>query len=171
MCDATSKAISGWERRLRELLPVYGHRNWIVVADAGYPAQSKPGIETIVAGADQIDAVRAVLQAIAACNHIRANVYTDSELCFVDDNDAPGVSAYREQLDALLAHASRKQQLHEEIIAKLDQSAQIFCILIVKTTLTIPYTSVFFELDCGYWNAEAEDRLRHAIEVSEGKVK
>jgi L-fucose mutarotase/ribose pyranase (RbsD/FucU family) len=171
MCDATSKAISGWERRLRELLPVYGHRNWIVVADAAYPAQSKPGIETIVAGVDQIDAVRAILQAIAARNHIRANVFTDSELCFVDDRDAPGISAYREQLDALLAHASRKQQLHEEIIARLDQSAQIFRILIVKTTLTIPYTSVFFELDCGYWNGDAEDRLRRAIEASEGKDK
>jgi hypothetical protein len=98
-------------------------------------------------------------------------VYTDSELSFVAENDAPGISAYREQLDALLAHAHRKQQLHEEIIAKLDQSAQIFCVLIVKTTLTIPYTSVFFELDCGYWNAEAEDRLRKAIEASEGKGK
>src|ERR1039458_10655620 len=28
--------------------------------------------------------------------------------------------------------------------------------LLIKTDMTIPYTSVFFELDCGYWNAEAE---------------
>ena len=29
--------------------------------------------------------------------------------------------------------------------------------------MTIPYTSIFFELDCGYWSAEAEQRLREAI--------
>jgi hypothetical protein len=32
--------------------------------------------------------------------------------------------------------------------------------------MTIPYTSVFFELDCGYWNAEAEVRLRQAMLAS-----
>jgi hypothetical protein len=41
--------------------------------------------------------------------------------------------------------------------------------LIVKTDMTIPYTSVFFELDCGYWNAGAEERLRQAILVSDSR--
>ena len=58
---------------------------------------------------------------------------------------------------------------HEQIIAKLDQSAQVFRVLIIKTEMTIPYTSVFFELDCGYWNADAEQRLREAIAVSDSK--
>jgi hypothetical protein len=31
------------------------------------------------------------------------------------------------------------------------------------TNLTLPYTSVFLELDCGYWSPEAEQRLRDAI--------
>ncbi len=53
--------------------------------------------------------------------------------------------------------------LHEQIIARLDQAAQVFRVLIIKTDLTIPYTTVFFELDCGYWSAEAEQRLRQAI--------
>jgi len=26
--------------------------------------------------------------------------------------------------------------------------------------MRIPYTSVFFELDCGYWNDQAEKKLR-----------
>jgi hypothetical protein len=41
--------------------------------------------------------------------------------------------------------------------------------LIIKTELTIPYTSVFFELECGYWNAEAEERLRAGILNAEAK--
>jgi hypothetical protein len=39
--------------------------------------------------------------------------------------------------------------------------------LIIKTPLTKPYTSVFFQLECGYWNAEAEERLREAIQAAE----
>jgi hypothetical protein len=30
--------------------------------------------------------------------------------------------------------------------------------------MTVPYTTVFFELDCGYWPAEAEKRLRQAMQ-------
>jgi hypothetical protein len=32
--------------------------------------------------------------------------------------------------------------------------------------MTIPYTSVFFELDCGYWSAAAEQRLRKAMSAA-----
>ncbi len=169
MTANASSATNGWENQLRDLLPLFGHRNWIVVADSAYPAQSKPGIETVVAHAEQIDAVRVVLEAIASCRHVRANVYADKELAFVAENDAHGVTAYRQQLDALLHGRSMQSIPHEQIIAKLDQSAQVFRILIVKTDMTIPYTSVFFELDCGYWNAQAEQGLRQAMLVSELK--
>ena len=163
MTDATTP----WESQLNAVLPLYGHRNWIVVADAAYPAQSKPGIETLVSGDDQIPVVRKVLAAIVAAKHIRANVYTDRELAFVAELDAPGVRDYRQQLDAVLHGAHVHQLPHEQIIHKLDQAAQLVRILIVKTEMTIPYTSVFFELDCGYWNAEAEERLRQAIQAAE----
>ena len=169
MTGPVTSAAPDWERKLSVLLPLFGHRNWIVVADSAYPAQSKPGIETIVADADQIHVVRTVLNAVAACKHIRANVYIDQELGSVSEIDAPGVTPYRQQLNALLERPSVKQLPHEQIIQKLDQSAEVFRILIVKTNMTIPYTSVFFELDCGYWNAEAEERLRQAIAASDSK--
>ena len=51
---------SDWKRELKALLPLYGHRNWIVVADSAYPAQSCPGIETIVSGAGLIEVARKV---------------------------------------------------------------------------------------------------------------
>jgi len=160
---------SEWDQRLSALLPLYGHRNWVVVADAAYPAQSKPGIETIVADADQIQTVRKVAVAIASCNHVRANVYTDRELAFVAEDDAPGITEYRRQLDAAL-YGSRVVEIpHDQIIGKLDKSAEVFRVLIIKTDMTIPYTSVFFELDCGYWSAEAEERLRQAILAADSK--
>lgn len=168
MSDVTPSTQTDWERRLNELQPLFGHRNWIVVADAAYPAQSKPGIETIVADADQIHVVQTVRDAISASRHIRANIYADRELGFVEEIDAPGVAEYRQQLDDALQGASVTCLPHEQILHKLDQSAQVFRILVIKTDMTIPYTSVFFELDCGYWNAMAEERLRQAMLVAEG---
>ena len=164
-----SSATADWEDRLADLLPSFGHRNWIVVADAAYPAQSSPGIETIVASADQIEVLRKVLSAISSSRHIRANVFIDSELQFVSEQDAPGVSNYRGQIEALIADEQVFRLPHEQIIARLDQSARAFSIVIIKTEMTIPYTSVFFELDCGYWNAEAEQRLRKAILKAEAQ--
>ena len=89
---------------------------------------------------------------------------------FVAEADAPGVSRYRTQLAGLLKSAKTTTLPHEQIIAKLDQAAQVFRVLIIKTELTIPYTSIFFELDCGYWSAEAEQRLRQAMAASAAKL-
>jgi hypothetical protein len=33
----------------------------------------------------------------------------------------------------------------------------------VKTNLTLPYTSVFMELDCGYWKPESEAKMRERM--------
>lgn len=168
MADAPRLTKPDWERELHALLPLYGHRNWIVVADSAYPAQSKPGIETIVSGAGQVEVARRVFDAINASRHVRANIYLDRELVFVSEKDAPGVTAYRQQLEQMLG-ASAKQLPHEEIIAKLDHVSQVFRVLIIKTELAIPYTTVFFELGCAYWPGDAEDRMRQAMGASGAK--
>jgi D-ribose pyranose/furanose isomerase RbsD len=165
----TTTTTHDWKTQLSSILPLYGHRNWIVVADAAYPAQSKPGIETIVSGGDQLPVVRHVLDAITSSIHVRANIYADKELEFVSEVDAPGITDYRRELAKALHDARVAYILHEQIIAKLDQSAQVFRILIIKTEMTIPYTSVFFELDCGYWNGDAEQRVRLAVAASDSK--
>ena len=162
------KSASAWEQRLAELLLLYGHRNWIVVADSAYPAQSRPGIETIYAGGDQVEAVTKVFNLITESSHLRANIYLDQELASVPEHVAAGVLDYRSQLERTLGPGVRPLQ-HEQIIAKLDQAAQSFHVLIVKTAMTIPYTTVFFELDCGYWSAENEQRLRNSMKSGKGR--
>jgi L-fucose mutarotase/ribose pyranase (RbsD/FucU family) len=161
-------AASAWEKHLIELLPLYGHRNWIVVADSAYPAHSSAGIETIYAGVDQIEAVSKVFDAITESTHLRANIYLDQELASVAEHYAPGVLDYRGKLERLFGTAVR-QLPHEQIIARLDQAAQAFSILVIKTSMAIPYTSVFFELDCGYWTVEAELRLRKSMKSTRKK--
>ncbi len=159
----SSATAQGWQQILRDKLAIFGHRNWIVVADAAYPEQSRSGIETVLSDADHVQAVRAVCNAIANCGHVRPRIYLDAELEFVPDADAPGVTQLKEQLFESLGNQAAKSVPHEEIIAKLDQAAQMFNILIIKTTATIPYTSIFFELDCAYWDDDAERRLRDGM--------
>lgn len=153
---------SPWRARFEYLLPLFGHRNFIVVADAAYPAQVSPGIETIATGANHTEILDNVLHSITASSHIRANVYFDSELKLVTESAAPGVTALRKTLTGLLIGENVRELAHEEMITKLNQTARLFRVLILKSTLAIPYSSVFLELDCGYWNDEAEKRLRDA---------
>jgi hypothetical protein len=158
-----SDKAEAWELSLRCLLPLWGHRNWIVVADSAYPAQSNPGIETIATEADHCLVLKATLDAIDNTKHVRANVYLDAEFKLVAEQDGPGVTRYRQMLARLIGNRETQFLEHEQIIAKLDESAKLFRILILKSRLAIPYTSVFFELDCGYWTREAEERLRLSL--------
>lgn len=160
MNTESDRGLESWESRFERLLPQYGHRNWMVVADAAYPAQSNPGIETLATGCEHLEVLRKVLDAIGASRHVRANVYVDAELRLVEEEDAPGASALRQEMMRLLHDKQTNQLPHEQIIAKLDQAGSLFRVLILKSTLAIPYTSVFLELDCGYWSEKAERRLR-----------
>jgi hypothetical protein len=153
-----------WQERLSQRLPQLGHRNWIVIADAAYPLQSREGIETIATGAEQLTVVKHVLAALGKTQHVRPTVHLDAELPFVAEQDAPGITAYRNALTSLLTNHPKHSRPHEEIIGLLDKSAQKFHVLILKTDLRLPYTSVFIELGCGYWSPEAEQRLRDKME-------
>ena len=155
-----------WKQIVRERLGVFGHRNWIVVADAAYPAHSGAGIETVRADCGLAPALSFVLGQVDAAGHLRANVLTDLELRFVAEEDAPGITCLRNELERQLGNTERGELLHEQIIARLDEAARLFQILIVKTSEAVPYTSVFLELGCGYWNSRAEARLREGIELA-----
>ena len=107
--------------------------------------------------------LKEVLEAIDSAPHVRAVVMLDQELDNVDEADAPGVSDYRQTLQKLLSKSTTKVMPHEEIISELDEGSTLFNVLLFKTTMTIPYTSVFLQLDCGYWDAESDARLRDAL--------
>ena len=158
-----SRPVDTWRARLRQELPLLGHRNWIAVVDSAYPLQTSAGIETVETDADQLDVVKAVLDEVAKAKHVRSVIFTDAELQVVPEADASGVTAYREALAKLLGKADAQSLPHEEIISKLDEAGKTFHILVLKTKLTIPYTSVFMRLDCGYWTAEQEKRLREKM--------
>ncbi|MCG8323410.1 MAG: hypothetical protein MI921_28195 [Cytophagales bacterium] len=153
-----------WKSQVREKLMAYGHRNWIVVADAAYPQQSNPAIQTMVIDAGQLEAVEFVVELIENSSHVDANIFVDREMAYVKEKNAKGIENYKEKLDHILQGKSREARLHEDIIKELDEAAELFNILILKTDLAIPYTSVFFRLECGYWDSKSEEDLRSTME-------
>ena len=166
MSMATSLAQSHWQSQLRHELPLLGHRNWIVVADSAYPLQTAPGIETLYVDADQLEVLEGVLAELAETKHVKPIIYTDAELEHVPESRAPGIAAYRKGLDKLFASRPVQSLPHEQIIARLDEAGKTFKVLLIKTRLTLPYTSVFLQLDCAYWNADSEKELRAAMKAT-----
>jgi hypothetical protein len=157
--DALSTA-PNWREKVAEAMPLLGHRNWILIVDSAYPLQSSPGIETIDTSAPQLEVVRHVLSTIDRSIHVRPDILMDAELPFVPEQDAPGVAAYRSEIADLLRAYPIESQPHDRILANIEEASRHFSVLVLKTNMAIPYTSVFIRLDCKYWSADAEKRLR-----------
>ena len=162
-------AADSWKVDVADHLKLYGHRNWIVVADSAYPAQTGAGVETIVSYGDQTEVLHFVLSRIAESASVRPVIYTDKELAFVPESEAPGISQYRRTLAGLFGEQPVTTLLHESLIARLDEASQKFKVLIIKTNMAIPYTSVFLELRAAYWGDEPEKRLRESMAAQEKK--
>jgi hypothetical protein len=152
-----------WMDTLTGYLPALGHRNWIVVADSAFPLQISPGIETIVTNEDHFTVLAKVLKAVDGAKHIRPKIWLDKELGYVTEDLAPGADDVRRRLDEALEGRGAAPVLHEDLIARLDQAGKAFKIVMVKTTMAVPYTTVFLELDCGYWPAANEAKMREKM--------
>ena len=78
-------AVGGFARetgrrvKLDSIAPLYGHRNRIVIADSAYPAQTRDGIETIVAGTNRFEVLREVPARLDASKHIVPVIWTDED--------------------------------------------------------------------------------------------
>ena len=152
-----------WQSHLKDELSLMGHRNWILIVDSAYPEQVGSGISTIETNADQLDVVRTVLTMMKSSIHVRPVIFMDAELPFVPDGKAPGISAYRTQIASVLHDYEVQSRLHQSLIDEVARDGAQYHVLILKTQLAVPYTSVFIHLDCKYWSAENERDLRAAM--------
>jgi hypothetical protein len=162
-CPLLNAALTDWRKLVEQELPLLGHRNWIVIVDSAYPLQSSPGVETVETDASQGEVVRTVVNDLSRSKHVAPDVFMDAELPFVPEQGAPGVTAYRAQLPSMLGPLAVQSLPHEQLIKMLADAGATFHILVLKTTLTIPYTSVFLRLNCKYWDDGSEAALRKAM--------
>lgn len=149
--EQSTPNMKDWKTKLEELLPLLGHRNWIVVTDMAYPLQAREGITTLYADGPYADVMAHLVKAVKDCPHVRPHVYQDLELQDLNDANCPGIEAYKAETAKLLKSWDVKAVRHEDLINRLDSVSRTFNVVIVKTSLQLPYTSVFLELDCKYW--------------------
>ncbi|MGN0213245.1 MAG: hypothetical protein ACI4AH_00350 [Muribaculaceae bacterium] len=161
--QATALPDWNWKTVLQEKLPLLGHRNWIVITDMAYPLQAKDGITTLYATESYAEVLGAVKQMIDNTPHVYAHTYQDKELSFLEEDICPGIDSLKADMDKALSGSTITRIDHEQLIARLDSVSNLFEVVIIKTPLTKPYTSTFFELDCKYWDSDKQSLLNAKI--------
>ena len=156
--QAKSPGDEDWNVFLEDVLPMLGHRNWIVITDMAYPLQSGQGITTLFADEPYLEVLKTVNEKIKAAPHVFAHVYNDKELEYITEEMVPGIGELRSGIRSICGPEARSV-MHEELISRLDEAGKLFSVLIIKTPLTVPYTTTFFELDCAYWDSVRQSTL------------
>lgn len=153
-----------WKASVNHQVAQLGYRNWIVVAEASFPAHSRAGVRQVTANAEVPEVVDYVLNALEQTQHVRPRIYLTRELRAVENDFAPGIDELREKINTSL-HGHEATELDQQSLLTLLESAnQSFDVLVIRTPTALPYSSVFLELQPGYWDAESEQRLRRRIQ-------
>ncbi len=152
-----------WEQQLDDVLPLLGHRNWVLVVDKAFPLQSAAGMTYINSQADLLPVLNVVSEKIRQASHVQAIFYTDAELKVLNEELVPGIEDFRKQLYQSLEGNNVQTLLHNDVFERLDTASKLFNVVVIKTEQVMPYTSVFIELDCGYWSADRESKMRQLM--------
>jgi len=151
--------LNPWKTEFHNLLPLLGHRNWILVVDKAFPMQTSQGLTIINTGEKLVPALKYVLDQIDLITHVQPVIYHDAEMNYLPEQ-VPGKTDYLTALNQVLGNVVPVPILHDSVFVKIDAASKLFSVVVLKTEETIPYSSVFIELDCKYWNAEQEQELR-----------
>lgn len=155
--------VQDWKSILNGQLPLLGHRNWILIVDKAFPLQNGSGIITIDTNEDLLSVLNYTLQQIDNSIHVKPIIYTDTELRFLTKDQIPDIEIYKASLAEIIDFSSSQELFHDSVFVKIDEASGYFKVLVLKTNGTIPYSSVFLQLDCKYWSAENEKQLRDKI--------
>lgn len=155
-----SKTQENWKQQFNETLPLLGHRNWILVVDKAFPQQNAAGMEYINSNEDLLPVLEYVLGQVNKSTHVKPIIYQDKELGFINDDQSNGVKQFAEASQKIFGSQQVQTMLHDSVFTKLDKESKLFKVLVIKTNEIIPYTSVFLQLDCAYWDGVKENQLR-----------
>jgi L-fucose mutarotase/ribose pyranase (RbsD/FucU family) len=141
-----------------------GYRNWIVIAEASFPAQSRPGVRQVTAPVEVAEALDYVLKALEKTEDVRPKIYLTRELRSVENDFAPGIDELRKRIEDTLHGRETTELDQQSLLTLLEDANRSYDVLVIRTQSALPYSSVFLELQPGYWDAASESRLRERIE-------
>ena len=152
-----------WKNDLRSEVQALGYRNWIVIADAAYPFHNRAGVRTVVAPVETPEIIRELVATINEKQHIKPQFYTARELKSVKNSQAAGVDQYRKEIKSALSGYTTRELDSVTLNRLLQGTSSTYAVLVIKTQTALPYSSIFIELDSGYWDVETERELRESI--------
>ena len=153
-----------WQAAVDRQAGQLGYRNWIVIAEASFPAHSRPGVRQMTADVEIPEALDYVLKALEQTENVRPRVYLTRELRSVENDFAPGIDEMRTRIRSAL-HGHEATELDQQsLLTLLEDANRSFDVLVIRTRSALPYSSVFLELQPGYWDEASESRLRERIE-------
>ena len=167
---ATMDGSTQWKSAVQRHTTELGFRNWIVIAEASFPAYSRTGVHQVTANAEIPEALAFVLQSIDQTQHVKPNVYLTRELRSIHNDVAPGIDEYRAKTLEVLAGMEYTSLDQESLMTLLADANRSFDVLLIRTTTALPYSSIFIELQPGYWDAESEQQLRDRISIERKKA-
>jgi D-ribose pyranose/furanose isomerase RbsD len=156
-CNSScKKQKNSWKADFEQQLPLLGHRNWVLVVDKAFPLQSAAGMTVINTGEQLPIVLQEVMSNISKSTHVKPIVYTDLELKYITEDLSKGVGSLKATVFGTLKGFEVKTILHNEVFAQLDTASKLFQVVVLKTETVIPYSSVFIQLDCAYWDGNRE---------------
>jgi hypothetical protein len=94
---------------------------------------------------------------------VRPLILLDEELDSVAERDAMGITVFRSQMNRLFDGTTVGVMERAKTVELLQEEAKRRRVLILKTDFTLPYSSIFIQLDHREWTSAAETRLREEM--------
>lgn len=159
-----------WGGVVSREIDALGIQNWIIIAESSFPVVSRRGVRTVVVDAEIPELLDFVVNDLERSENVTPSFNTARELPFVSNDRAPGIEQFRKDLkDALHGHEVRELD-YRSLSLLAHSEASKFAVLVLKSRTALPYSSVFIELDSGYWDRELEDELQGEIRAAERKA-
>ena len=152
-CQNTNPAEQEWKDQLYKNLALVGARNWIVIAEASFPAYTGPGIRTMVSDKKSDEVLLEVLDILEEEAHVLPRIMISSELRSVTEDYAPGIKRYRNNINKMLPGRQHFELMSRTINSLIEDASKQFNVLVIKTKTALPYSNIYIELDSGYWNS------------------
>ena len=160
-----------WAETVEREVEALGIQNWIIVAESSFPVVSRIGVRTLLVDGKIPEIVDFIVNHLEKSETVTPSFNTARELAFISNEQAPGIHHLRKELKEAL-HGHRVRQMDNRSLTLLAHSdASKYAILVLKSKTTLPYSSVFIELDSGYWDRESEDRLRHEMKAAQERAR
>jgi tRNA U34 5-carboxymethylaminomethyl modifying enzyme MnmG/GidA len=159
-CQQTTPTVPVWLSTVDQEVHKLGTFNWVIIAEPSFPALSRSGITTITTPVSTTEALDGVLQSIDSHSHVRPRIHLTREAGAVTEHDTPGINHYRARLKKVLNARETLTLTNNTLNLLITDARKNYRILVIKTTTSLPYTSVFLELESGYWDGVSETALR-----------